>query len=400
MRILFVSAIALLASTCLVVADATPVETCLFEEEDWAATLAACDEALVATDDPVERGRFILHRGIAHELLGDLDAARLDQILVGEYRPDWFRGYANAAGISDELGDVESRARWAQAAIDAEPDNPRAYLEMLTILNNSDDVTSCMPVAEQVMDLLEHPIDWAFTATHDTYLMGNLGFCLSRTNRPELAMQALLAADFMGLEEAWLYTEISYLAFITFEQFDRAVEYSLLAMELDEPNIYDADTVIYSHVYLGDLDAALAAATLYADLLDTQVEDWGTRNIVGWALFMDDRLNEASTVMEAWVVWAETEITEGRPTEGYIWDTVAHIRAGLGDTDGARDAFIRAFEIEFNSGSARELYVSELTQAGFDVGEGDDGIIAALEACAATGPACRLISDEDEADQQ
>lgn len=400
MRPFLVSAFALLASANFATADVPPADTCLFEEEDWSATFAACNEALAASDDPIERGRFILHRGIAHEFLGDLEAARLDQILVGEYRPDWFRGYANAAGLSQELDDSEGQARWAQAAIDAEPDNPRAYLEMLSILTTGDDVTTCVPIAERVMDLLGHPIDWAFTATPDAYLMGNLGYCLSRTGRPELAMQALLAADYMELEEAWIYSEIAYVAYIHLDQFERAMTYANRSLEAGERNIYDADTIIYSSVNLGDVDTALAAAIEYADLLDVQEEEWGTRNVVGWALFLDDRLEEASTVMEAWALWAEAEIAEGRSTEGYIWDTVAHIRAGLGNTDGARDAFLRAISNPAYLEQERDLYVYELTQAGFDVGDDDAGLVAALEACAATGPACRLIPDEDEVDQQ
>lgn len=400
MRPLILPALALLSSTTFALADTNAVDVCLFEETDWAATLAACNEALAASDDPVEQGRFILHRSIAHEELGDLEAARLDNILASEYRPDWFRGYANAAGVSDVLGDAEGRMRWAQAAIDTEPNNPRAYLEMLAILNNDGDRPSCLPVAEQVMDLLPHPIDWPFMAASSPYLLGNIGYCLSRNDQAELAMRALLAADNMGLVESWAYTEISYIAYAQLEQYERAIDYATLAIETGGRNLYDADTIIFSHVYLGDVDAALAAAIEYADLLDTQDVDWGTRNIVGWTLFLDDRFEEASSVMEAWAIWAEAEIAEGRATEGYIWDTVAHIRAALNDTEGAREAFLQAFADADYVEAERDLYAYELTQAGFDIGEGNAGLVAALEACAATGPACRLIPDEDEADPQ
>ena len=400
MRPFLVSTLALFASTSFAFADIPPSDVCLFEEEDWSAVLTACNEALAASDDPIEQGRFILHRGFAHESLGDLEAARLDQILVGEYRPDWFRGYANAASLSELMDDPESQARWAQAAIDAEPDNARAYLEMLALQNNGDDVSTCLPTAERIIDLLEPPVDWAFTATPDPYLMGNLGFCLSRMDQPELAMQALLAADYMELEEAWLYSEISYVAYIQLDQPERALAYSTRAMEVGERNIYDVDTIIYSNVNLGDVDAALDAAMEYADLLDAQEYEWGTRNVVGWTLFLDDRLEEASTVMEAWALWAEAEIAAGRQTAGYVWDTVAHIRAALDDTDGARDAFLQAVSDEAYFEEERDLYVYELTAAGFDVGDDDASLIAALEACAATGPACRLIPDEDEAPQE
>lgn len=394
MRPLLTSAVLFLMTSTL--ASANPVEICLFEEEDWSATFAACNEALAASTDPFEQGRFVLHRGIAHDYLGDLEAARLDYILASNYRPDWFRGYANAASISEELGDTEAQLRWAQAAIDAEPDDPRAYLEMLGVLINDGVDESCLPLSEQIITLLQPPVDWAFAAEPDPYLMGNLGYCLSRNDQPELAMQALLAADYMEMEEAWLFGEISYVAYAFLEQYERAIEYSLLAMAADEPTMYDVDTVINSHIYLDDVDAALAAATQYSDLLDAQVEDWGTRNIVGWRLFLADRLDEASTVMEAWVVWAKTEMAEGRPTEGYIWDTVGHIRAGLGDTVGARAAFMLAYDNQPDMDWAREFYATELTQAGFDIGEGDAGIIAALEACAAAGPACRLIPDDED----
>lgn len=171
-------------------------------------------------------------------------------------------------------------------------------------------------------------------------------------------------------------------------------------MEAGERNIYDADTIIQSHIHLGNVDEALAAVTEFSDLLDERADDWGTRNVVGWALFLEGRVEEASPVMEAWAVWAAAEMAEGRPTLGHIWDTLAHVRAALGNTEGAREAFVLAFENTSDREWARELYGPELTQGGFDIGEGDEGIIAALEACAATGPACRLIpDDEDPANQ-
>ncbi len=397
MRPLLMSAATLLFTTGLASAQTNAVETCLFEEEDWAATLEACSIALAGSDHPVEQGRYILHRGIARESLGDMEGARLDYILSGDYRPDWFRGYANAAIVSDLLDEPEAQLRWAQAAIDAEPDNPRAYIQMLVIATNGDDTAACDPVVEAVVAALPDPVDWPFQAAPDEYLMGTLALCLADLERNDEALQAFQSADFMGLDDHWFLTNYSYYAQYVFDRPDIGAEHAIRALETGERNLYDADTLIYALVDLNDIDGALEIATEFADLLDEQEEEWGTRNIVGWELFLDGRLDEAATVMEAWVGWAEGELAAGRPVEGYVWDTVAHIRAALGDTEGATEAFRLAFEHYGDAEAAHELYSYELTELGFDIGEGDAGLLAALDACAATGPSCRLIPDEEEA---
>ncbi|MBF9043301.1 hypothetical protein HKCCE4037_08185 [Rhodobacterales bacterium HKCCE4037] len=396
MRPFIASAAAVLFSTGIAQAQATPDEICLFQEENWTEVIEACTDAIAAIDDPVEQGRYVLHRAIAHEAQGDLDAAIEDQVRVGDYRPDWFRGYSNAASLAFTLGDTEAHLQWAQAAIDAEPENPRAYGEMLFALVDGDDPALCEDLAGQVMDLLPHPVDWPFMAARDEHLMGNLGYCMQTLGRDSLALQAYRAAEAQGLDTAWLYSNMSYLAYFRLERADLGAEYATRAVELGGRSLYDADTLVYSLVDLGDLDGALEVVRSYADLLDEQEEEWGTRNVVGWALFLDGRLEEASEVMEAWAVWAENEIAEGRVTQGHIWDTVAHIRAGLNDTEGASAAFRRVIEEYEESERAYEFYGSQLTAMGFDIGEGEAGLLEALDACAATGPACRFEEENPE----
>lgn len=190
----FLTTIAIsLTTTSFAAADI--VETCLFEQEDWSTTLAACTDALAASDDPVEQGRFILHRGLAHSELGDQEAARLDNLLAAAYRPNWARPYLNASAVSERLEDPISQLRWALAAIAAEPENANAYFGLLNIRNNSDDPTSCAPVAEQIMENLSAPIDWPFSGLQQPYLLGNLGVCLHWLERYEEALQAYLAAE-------------------------------------------------------------------------------------------------------------------------------------------------------------------------------------------------------------
>lgn len=396
MKFFLNAAVAFLMTTTFAAADA--VETCLFEEEDWAATLVACNEALAASDDPVEQGRFILHRGLAHEFLGDLEAARLDQALVGEYRPDWFRGYSNAANLNEQLGDEEGHFRMAEAAIAATPDNPRAYLELLYLQANSGEDPLCLEVADQVISLLPHPIDWPFERARNSYLMGNLGYCLHINERYDEALRAYQSAEYMGLNEQWLFHQLANLSYYDLGEGhdERAIEAGMRALSFDDPSYLDVHTVVNANLYLDRLDEAIVIVNQYSDVLDAADAALTTRNSLGWRLFLDDRAADASAIMETWVAWAMPRIEAGEPTLGYIWDTVAHIRAAVGDTEGAAKAFGLAVEFDDDQVGVREFYRSELTGLGFDVAGGDAGLMAALNACAAAGPVCRMIADDEQ----
>lgn len=379
-------------------ASADAVETCLFETEDWAATLAACTEAFAASDDPVEQGRFILNRGIAHENLGDIEAARSDQMLVGQYRPDWFLGYANAATMSELLGDEEGHLRMAEAAIAADPDNPRAYLELLYLQVNDGAGYDCLDIADRVISLLPHPIDWPFARNASPHLMGNLGYCLQVNERYDEALRAYQSAEHMGLDEQWLFhyiADISYFDLGVGHE-ERAIAAGMRALSFDDPDYRDIHVVVGANADLGHLDEAFAVATQYSDVLDASIEELGTRNILGWGLFLAGRHAEASQIMEVWVDWATPRAEAGQPTYGFMWDTVAHVRAAVGDTEGAAKAFRLAVLFDDDQDYVQGFYRDELTALGYAVAEGRQGVLLALDACAATGPACRLIADGDE----
>lgn len=397
MRLLSATTAILLATATLASAD--DVATCLFEKDDAAAIVAACSAALAATDDPVEQGRLILHRGLGHEGLGDLQAARLDQMLASAYRPDWFLGFANAASLSIEMDDPDTALRMAQAAIDTAPENPRAYAQMIEITSYGDDPTQCLPHTESAMGRLEHPIDWPFTTQYNAFLFGSIGYCLQQNERTDEAMHAYLAAEYLEPDNQWLISQIATL-FYQIEQDERALEYVTRALAYEEPYLYDVHVLVGANTYLGRLDDALEAVTEYADFIDAADFDQGTRNLIGWTLFRRDRAADAGPVMERWATWAMAQIEAGRPQAGEVWDTVANVRAANGDTQGAAEAFRLAFENAYDDDVAREQYRYELIQAGFEVGEGDAGILAALDACAATGPACRLVPDDEELDDE
>ena len=133
--------------------------------------------------------------------------------------------------------------RWAQAAIDAEPDNPRAYLELVFVQSNADDPESCEPTADRIIELLPEPIDWPFLAARDEFLMANLGYCLQQLGRNELALRAYQAADYQGMDEGWLHSNLSYVAQFRLDRPDLAAVHAARAIELEGRSLYDADTL-------------------------------------------------------------------------------------------------------------------------------------------------------------
>lgn len=401
MRSILTFACAVFLTTGFASAQATSVEICLFEEEDWAANLAACNEALANSDDPVEQGRFILHRGIAHENLGDLDAALLDQILVGEYRPDWHVGYSNAAYLSSEMGNAEAEFRWAQAAIDAEPDNPRAYASMLTAHNNSDTPENCAPYADLIIERLHDPIDWPFDVADHEYLMGNLGFCLYTLERHDEALQALQAADYMGLEEGWFYEDLASLAYYALERDEIALDAATRALATGAPEIESVHILIRSSLYLGRYEAALAAEQTYSDLLDAEDLDYSVRNNIAWTLFIEGDLETAGAVIDRWHATYDASDTTPNEAIANTLDTLAHINAARGDAEGAMAAFTAAVarESEQFDDLRRETYRNGMEALGITVGEGEAGLFAGLAECVAMGAECRLIFEDDETAQ-
>ncbi|MEX3016522.1 hypothetical protein [Gymnodinialimonas hymeniacidonis] len=402
MRPLLFSASVLLLTTSLTFAQTDPAEICLFEEDDWAATLAACNEALAASDDPVEQGRFVLHRGLAHEGLGDMQAALLDQILVGEYRPDWFRGYANASSLAFELGDHEAEARWAQAAVDAEPDNPRAYHSNLLLAVYSDEPTSCEPVADQIISLLRHPIDWAFDVSADASLMGDLGYCLHYLERHEEAMTAYLAAEYLGLEAQWFFSDMARIAFYSLEQDHRAIAAATRALSMGETNIDDVAVLVGANRYLGQWDAAIAVELDYADFLNAEDQDFGVRNNLAWALYLDGNIEAASGVAERWHASLDPSDTSPVSDVADTFDTLAHIRAARGEPEGALEAFEQALarEADEYTDLRRDTYRSGMEALGIEVADGEAGLLAGLAECVAMGAECRLFFEGDEAAQE
>ncbi len=402
MRPLILSASAFLLFTGLANAQPDSAEICLFEEEDWAAVLSACTDAIAASESPVERGRFILHRGLAQEQLGDLEAALLDQLLAAEYRPDWFAGYSNAASLAFDMGDLEGEARWAQAAIDAEPENARAYQDMLVVTNNSGDPASCEPYADRVISLLRDPIDWAFDVSGSPYLMGNLGYCLHWVGRHDEALQAYLAAEYLGLDEKWLFSNLGRLSYYDLEEDWRAIAAATRALTYEDPNPSDVYVLVAANLYLDEIEAARDAEALYSDLLDTTDGTEGARNFLGWRLFLEGEIETAGDVMARW----EATLNADDPTpNGEIasaWDTVAHIRAALGDADGAVSAFEASLarEPEDTIAERHETYRTEMEALGIDVAEGEEGLMAGLTTCAAMGAACRLFFDDDDVAQE
>lgn len=296
--------------------------------------MAACNEALAATDDPVEQGRFMLHRGSAHESLGDLESERLDQMLVGKYRPSWFVGYANAASLSELLGDGEGHYRLAETAIAAAPDNPSAYLELLFIQVNNDETSAYVEAADQVISLLSHPLDWPFEDQRTSYLMGILWYCLHINERHEEALRAYQSAEYMGLDESWFFHHLADLSYYHLGEnhLERALATGMRPLSYDTQYEQDLHVVVSSSVLLERFDEAIAVATQYADVLDAAQVDLGTRNFLGWNLFLNDRSAQASAIMGVWAAWATAKAEAREPQVGYIWDTVAHVRAAVGDT--------------------------------------------------------------------
>ena len=384
-----------------VAAQSEMIETCLYEEDEWTAALAACDAAIASTDDPVEQGRFYLHRGLAHWELDDQDAAIADQVQVSTLRPEWFRAFANVASMEFNRGNIEEALEWAQAAIDAEPTNPRAYTEMLYIQTVGEDPESCAPVGDAAMAQMGNPYDWAFDPRIDGDLLINLADCLYWQSRTDEAMAAFQAADYLDeVDSRWLFSSMAYLSLYAFRDYQDAARYASQALNEGDPHITDVHLLITAQGALGQFEDALAAEQLYGAVLDMEDDIEAARNDLAWWLYLNADYERASGVIERWVAAHGTsELRHERI--GGTWDTVAHIRAAQGDATGAVEAFEFALARDTDELAAerRDVYRSGLEDLGIAVGDGDEGLVIALSECAALGAACQLFYDDDPAVQ-
>lgn len=383
--------IALLA--CMGVAHADAVADCFDPSLPLPATIAACTLAYDAATDNQGRAEAISSCGSAQFNAGNLAAAEADFLASIVLIPDSFEGFFNLFLVADTRGEADTARQWAMAARAADRNEPQAHSALLALVTRTTDGADCAPAMADLMTVLPPQADWSEVAPNDPWLMGNLSYCLLLNNRGDDAMTAYLAAQEHGLDTQDLHWTIADAAF-SLADHALTVEAAGRALEMGAPHIDLVYYSVLSGMVDGQTDVALATLDTFAGFLDGVDDDYDIRNNAGWALFLEGRYEAGLTVMDDWMVWAEPRYGQGTYTGfGYNWDTIAHLRAATGDTDGAAAAFRRAFG--YHDDAARDEYRGTLAALGIDAGTGDAGILAGLDTCAARGPECRLISDDD-----
>lgn len=391
MRTLLAPALLIAASTAPAFADAAG--DCFDTALTNADRIAACTQAVAEAPDMDAQSRALMERGALHYAAEDLASAQADFLALITMMPGEYEPFHNLFLIADINAEFTQAREWAAASRDAEPDNINAHNAILSMDTRHDIPGNCAASMERVLALLpESPDLWASAEVNDPWLFANLGRCLDVHDRPEEALVAFQAAYTNGLNNAWLHASIAYMAFYAYED-EITVEASARAVAMGEDSVHLIAITAESLVALDRLDDAIALAAQHDAAIDAAPSDEGLHNVLAWALFLADRFDEAQQMMNDWQVWADAragELNDYAHT-GNAWDTIAHIRAAMGDTAGAGQAWHRAFETYETRDDARALYREELSELGIDVGEGDAAILAGLTACAAMGPACRMI---------
>ncbi|GAB5448774.1 tetratricopeptide repeat protein [Gymnodinialimonas sp.] len=354
--------------------------------------IGACAAAMLYATEDTDIAEAANQRGALRQVQGNLEGAIQDYEVAAELAPQDMVPHYNLFLVHDELDNTDAALASAQAAIMAQPDRPLSYSPMMALSVRNNDAEQCAPIMTAVLDLVPDPAGWGEAAEGDYWFMTNLGDCLYFHERDELAMAAYETAVALGHDDAYVYLSMALTHFYL-GQMDEVESDARAALDRDPTYLYPLDPLVNAYLAEGRYEDVTAVLAEFAPALDASDNDVEVRNNMAWRMFVNGEVDMAIPIMEAWLAWAEPRMDDQPYPFGNSFDTIAHLRAATGDTEGAAEAFRLAFEHYESPEAARANYRPTLAALGYEVGEGDAAILEALDACAATGPACRLIPE-------
>lgn len=390
MKLFLPTTFAMLLSTGIAAADA--VADCADSTLPTAQTVAACTTILETDPSVDDRAQALARRGAAHHNGGAHDLALADYAASLALDQSRSAVFYNQFLLQEQLDDTAAARATAEAAIAALPEEPFAYAPMMALSVRGGDSAECAPTMEAVLTLLPDPADWAEAARPDHWFMTNLGDCLYYNQRDAEAVTAFETAIALGQDDAYVYYSLA-LPYFYLESLPETERYLRLALERDPSYVRAISALVQMQTSQHNFSDAVGTLTEHADILDASSHDAEIRNHVAWFLTLSGDYDSAAPLLEAWLAWAEPRMEDQPYAFGGTFDTLAQWRAATGDVEGAVEAFRLAIEHDGAPEDARASYRTLLTALGFEVGEGNAALLAALEACAETGPACQQVPE-------
>ncbi len=377
---------------------------------------AACNEALEATTDPLERARLLVERVVtyrreqnldmldeatadlaeAERLAPDMDPQLRADLLVERSEMSAVQGDFEAAladieeaerlapsdadpviarsMVLDDQGDVEGALAQLSRARELEPDHLRAHLMSMLVFYNAREFEACVESGDKAVEI----------APAEAWSWSSRSLCLAELGRTEEALAGLAEAERLKPYNAFVYDDMT-LAYLALDRPEEALATARSAVELGPKIEWAQTSLVNALLATGAVDEAITA---YREAQAAGVEDTGhMANNLAWGLYLAGEHEKALPIIEEWL--AAHPNPAGDEFYHYQVGASAHILAASGRTDEAVQAFLRAAEI--GGTEWRGMYQERLTEMGFAPEPGEEGFEAALRACVATGEACKLF---------
>ena len=334
----------------------------------------ACDRAIYNSSGR-DLADAYMQRADIYFSIGRFENAEEDLAAAALIAPDWAEPLRQHSFLAEARGDTERAHALAQKAVEADPDDPYAHERLMDSGYWQDPEVDCVPVARQIEPLIP---------PSGGYLWSAVGFCYHYKQLwadAELAYSAALEID---PGDDWTQVNLAKVR-LNSSNFAGVEEAAKAAFEANPDNLEALGIWMTSLTQQGrSVDEVLP---LYQDNLDAirnARNDFQIPNSAAWPLYVAGRHEEALEILTRW--------QEDQPQPPYLatdsFDTLGHVHAALGNTDEATQAFLAALE---TGGPLQEaLYRQGLSE--LDISVGDDGIEAALRACAELGEGCRMTA--------
>lgn len=339
---------------------------------DWSMREALCDADLMFRPDPAIRPDLLAMRGYLRAMQYDYGGAEEDARMALGLRPDVALAHSTLAWIALQRGDVAEGQRLAQTAYAYDPAALGVTEVLAWSLWHEGLYDECLRRADEAMGL-----DPGKPGPHQVRAA-----CLSDLGRHEEAIASLDAAQAAGGDAAWIASLRSW-ALFSLGRHDEAEAFAREALDATPGDVAALRTLVRAVVETSGAAAALAEWEARGGAVSTADADaFGIRNNLAWTLYLAGDLEAAGAMIDAWA--ADHPVLAA--ADPNVVDTLAHVRAARGDAEGAARAFAEVARL--GGEEWRQLYRDRLSALGIEVGEG--GLKAALAACAALGPDCRL----------
>lgn len=345
---------------------ADPADDCRDRDIADAARLPLCTAAIEAAADPADRADLLLWRGAILSRQGDMPGALADFDAAEALAPAWAEPVVERAYALWDAAQPDAALAELARARALEPGSTYAFQASLDLLADAGRPGECLDLAGPAIAL----------DPQDPAILASVARCQQDAGLLDEALLTYRDALKLGSEEAHVRSNIALLHLDRGEP-EAALPHARAAVALDPSHAAAQRNLATALADSGDLDGALAAQAEAWPLLGA--EDEGMTNAVAWRLLLAGRAEEGLPLMEAWMAAAP------EPRSADAIDTYAHLLAATGRAGEAAEAFLLAAKA--GGPGRREGYEARLSELGFPP---ERGLRAALEACAATGAACRL----------